>query len=79
MNRGPAISGGGNFSGNRVVRGGNWADGSRFSNFRDGRFRRGFRGPRFAFGFAPGYYDGGYYDYATIRTMTMRTAMTMSR
>jgi len=44
----------GNWSGNRVVRGGNWAD---------GRFRRGFRGPRFAFGFGPGYYDYGYYDY----------------
>src|SRR5262245_33548573 len=71
MSRGPALSGGaainrgsvGNWSGNRVVRGGNWADGRRFSNWHDGRFRRGFRGPRFAFGFGPGYYDYGYYDY----------------
>jgi hypothetical protein len=71
MSRGPAISGGavmnrgsaGNFTSNRVVRGGNWADGRRFSDFRDGRFRRGFRGPRFAFGFGPSYYDYGYYDY----------------
>src|SRR5437764_864882 len=47
MSRGQAFSGGtGNFAGNRVVRGGNWGDGRRFS---DGRFRRGFRGPGFAF------------------------------
>src|SRR5206468_10976688 len=43
MSRGQAFSGGaGNFAGNRVVRGGNWGDGRRFS---DGRFGRGFRGP----------------------------------
>jgi len=61
MSRGQAFSGGaGNFAGNRVVRGGNWGDGRRFS---DGRFRRGFRGPGFAFGFGPSYYDYGYYGY----------------
>src|SRR5262245_9489161 len=46
-----------NFSGDRVIRSGNW-DGRRFS---DGRFRRGFRGPGFAFGIGPSYYDYGYY------------------
>ena len=70
MNRGPAISGGAalnrsgssNWSGNRVISGGNWArtDGRRFSDWR-GRHR--FRGPSFAFGFGPSYYDYGYYPY----------------
>jgi hypothetical protein len=55
INRGP-----GNFSGNRVIQGGNW-DGRR--NFSDRRFRRGFGGPGFAFGFGPSYYDYGYYPY----------------
>ena len=59
MNR----SGSSNWTGNRVISGGNWAanrDGRRFS---DRRFRRGFRGPSFAFGFGPSYYDYGYPYY----------------
>jgi hypothetical protein len=64
FSRGAAINRGGNWSGNRVISGGNWArnsDGRRFSDWR-GRHR--FHGSRFAFGFAPGFYDYGYpYDY----------------
>lgn len=72
MNRsgGPGISrgavinrGGGNLSGDRIVRGGNWAvdrDGRRHGDWR-GRHR--FHGSRFAFGFGPSYYDYGYYGY----------------
>jgi hypothetical protein len=64
VSRGAAINRGGNWSGNRVISGGNWArnsDGQRFSDWR-GRHR--FHGSRFAFGFAPGFYDYGYpYDY----------------
>jgi BA14K-like protein len=64
VSRGAAINRGGNWSGNRVISGGNWArnsDGRRFSDWR-GRHR--FHGSRFAFGFAPGFYDYGYpYDY----------------
>ena len=56
INRGP----GSNFTGNRVIQGGNW-DGRR--NFSDRRFRRGFGSPGFAFGFGPSYYDYGYYPY----------------
>jgi BA14K-like protein len=65
VSRGAAINRGGNWSGNRVISGGNWArnsDGRRFSDWR-GRHR--FHGSRFAFGFAPGFYDYGYpYDYS---------------
>jgi hypothetical protein len=72
MSRGPSVSGGpainkggsSNWTGNRVISGGNWAanrDGGR--RFSDWRGRHRFRGPGFAFGFAPGYYDYGYYGY----------------
>jgi hypothetical protein len=68
-------SSGGNWSGNRAIRGGNfatnnrpgnWSGGNNWNgrrNFADWRnHRRGFRGPVVAFGFGPSYYDYGY-DY----------------
>jgi hypothetical protein len=65
---------GGNWSGNRAIRGGNFATNNRPGNwsgnnwsgrrnFADWRHhRRGYGGPVVAFGFGPSYYDYGY-DY----------------
>jgi hypothetical protein len=52
---------GGNLTGDRVVRGGNWAE-NRDGRRHDWRGRHRHRGSSFAFGFSPGY-DYGYYDY----------------